>query len=519
LDATAVWKMYQTGIEYKSSIGLYDTVAKNERFFAGDQWAGVYAPDLPKPVVNFIKRICQQKIAEISESPMKVIFTPMEYPSFTNKSDESLVPLTDREAELLTGMFEADWERLKMDSINRDGLLDACVSGDYILYNYWDDHLPTGQRAKGRVSVETVDNVNYYPYDPAEKEVQLQQSVIIARRELISEVIAQARRWGRPQSETELIGGDDGGLYQSGDLSRKDVKLAGDGKCITLLFLRRDPSSGRITAQKSTRDAIVRPLWDTKLTRYPIALMNWERRKNCCHGRPEISGLVPAQRYINQMYAMCMLFTMQAACPKPIYNQGMINAWSNAVGTAIPVNGDINAAAKFLTPPSLPSDVYSLTERLMRTTLEMAGVTNVALGNVNPTNTSALITARQISIVPLTTVEQRFHAVVEDFARNWLDMICACQTVPRWVETGSGKQREIAVFDPERLRGKLFSVRCDVGASTAWSEENSVSTLKSMFDSGMIDAAQFVKRLPENYIPMRDALLRELGAADNKEEK
>ena len=54
-DTTTTWQQYQDGIAYKSSINLYNTVDENQRFYDGDQWYGIKAPNMPKPVFNFIE--------------------------------------------------------------------------------------------------------------------------------------------------------------------------------------------------------------------------------------------------------------------------------------------------------------------------------------------------------------------------------------------------------------------------------------------------------------------------------
>lgn len=511
MDIESIWALYQKGIDFKNSIQLYGTVDKNERFFAGDQWSGVAAPDLPKPVINFIRRACQQKIAEVKANPATVCFSAMEFPSFAESGEngKEIPVLEDPDAELLNCMFKADWERLKMDSVNLDGLQDACISGDYILYNYWDSSAPTGQLLKGSVCVETIDNVNFYPCNPNERDVQKQPGILIARRELVTNVRREAQRFGM-ESQIDLIVDDSENYYQSGDIAKKELHGNENGKCITLLYLAKNPESGHVTAVKCTRQAIIRPLWDTRLTRYPIAMMNWELRKNCCHGRAEITGLIPAQRYINQMYAMAMLYTMQYACPKPLFNQGAIKAWSTAVGSAVPVNGDVNEAAKYLSPPALPSDAYNLPERIMRSSLEMAGVTDVSLGNFNPNNYSALIAAKETSSVPLETIKARFYSMLEDFARNWLDMILAFGGTQRWARIRKDGTQKNVLFNASEIRKKIWNVKIDVGASTMWSESATVQTLNNLYSAGLLTPRQYIERLPAGYLPMRDRLLREM---------
>jgi len=41
MSVTQAWHEYEQGVDYKTRIGLYRTVDLNERFYAGDQWAGI----------------------------------------------------------------------------------------------------------------------------------------------------------------------------------------------------------------------------------------------------------------------------------------------------------------------------------------------------------------------------------------------------------------------------------------------------------------------------------------------
>ena len=66
LELSELWKEYSDGVDYNESIGLYETVRKNENFFIGNQWEGVNAPDLEKPVLNVLKRCVSYFLAMLS---------------------------------------------------------------------------------------------------------------------------------------------------------------------------------------------------------------------------------------------------------------------------------------------------------------------------------------------------------------------------------------------------------------------------------------------------------------------
>ena len=60
-----VWSEYQQSLHYCQSVKLFETVQQNENFFIGQQWEGVNAPDMDKPVVNILKRPVSYLVASI----------------------------------------------------------------------------------------------------------------------------------------------------------------------------------------------------------------------------------------------------------------------------------------------------------------------------------------------------------------------------------------------------------------------------------------------------------------------
>ena len=55
-DPKKIWDEYLEGENYHQQINLHEIVKKNEEFYEGEQWNGVNAPDLEKPVINVFKR-------------------------------------------------------------------------------------------------------------------------------------------------------------------------------------------------------------------------------------------------------------------------------------------------------------------------------------------------------------------------------------------------------------------------------------------------------------------------------
>lgn len=85
-DPQEIWKEYEKGIDYNNSIDLYETVRVNRNFFLGRQWEGLNAPDLPKPVMNIMKRVIAYQTSMITSDDIGVSFQP-----FRPTPDESLL--------------------------------------------------------------------------------------------------------------------------------------------------------------------------------------------------------------------------------------------------------------------------------------------------------------------------------------------------------------------------------------------------------------------------------------------
>ena len=56
---------YSRGQAYNSGLNLYEEVKTCERFYEGDQWAGVKIQQVRPITVNFIRQIAHYKVAQI----------------------------------------------------------------------------------------------------------------------------------------------------------------------------------------------------------------------------------------------------------------------------------------------------------------------------------------------------------------------------------------------------------------------------------------------------------------------
>lgn len=493
-----IYTQYERGIAYKNTINLYKTVNEAHRLFNGDQWAGLNVKNMPKPVFNLIKRVIQYKVSALKSNPTSITVSSENLNTDNNNPEVGM---------LLTKLIAKVWERLSMDKKNQSGLKDAALSGDYIMYFYWDSSIKTGQKYKGDINCEIIDNVNFFPGNPNVCDIQKQPYIILAVRELTSNLKKEALKNGRPKEEIENILPDADNYYSSTDLSK--IELEGLDKTTALIKFYKD-EDGKVLFTKVTKNAVIKEETDTKLTLYPIAHMNWEEKKNCIHGLSEVYGLKPNQLFINKAFAQAMLNSMLFAFPKMIYDNTRVKKPSNTIGGVIGVNGNIDGAIRYLNPPSVSGDLFRLIDLTISYTKEMMGVNDASLGNVSTNNTSAFIAVREASNVPLDSIRQRFYKMIEDMGRIILDFISSYYKTGRMVAFEENDEISVSTFDFSKMKDAVLNLRVDVGPSSQFSELTSIETLDKLLLAEKINFIQYLERIPDGYLPSKSKLIEEL---------
>lgn len=516
---TDEWKQYQAGIDYNHKINLYETVNKNERFYAGDQWNGVVSNGLPTPVFNILKRIINYFVSAILSSNTTIHFVPEAVSSETPEEEERI----KKAAQLLSDYSNTLWEKNKMNSKLRQWLLDSAISGDGCGYVWWNANIDAGQAAKGDIDVDSIDNVNVFFGDPNEKDVQKQRYIIISARELVANLQDEARANGIPEEEVLKIGSDEETFYQSGDRSQVqlDYRFDGFGKTTSLLKLYR--KNGKIFAKKITKFTTIRNEWDTKLTLYPVTWMNWDVRKNSYHGQALVTGIIPNQIFINKMFAMAMMSLMHTAFPKVIYNKNMITAWNNQIGAAIGIermgNESVGNVAQYLNPGVMSGQVMQTIDLAINYTKDMLGASDNLLGDINPERASgrSIIAVQQAAAVPLENIKQNMYQFLEDMGYIWLDYM-ANYYGTRKIDAEILGKRQVVEFNFDDLQKMKFRIKVEVGASSYWSELASIETLDKLLQQQVISFKQYLERIPVGLIAQKQSLLEDIKGQDIKQQ-
>lgn len=507
---TKDWDLYQTGLSYKSKINLLSTADKNERFYSGKQWEGLKTSKLSLVILNVIKRIVDFKISMIMSDMISMQFSADGIAD--NTENEREIEWRDM-AQVLSSYSKTEWENLKLDTMNENGLLDAALSGDMVSYWFWNDKIDAGNGIIGDLDGEKVDNCNYFPGDPNLDEVNnaygpVQPYIILAFRKQVADVRKEAKENGVSKEDLLLICSDNETNNQMGDMAKTELDADGEnGKCIVLLKLW--VKDGTIWARKSTRNVIVRKDWDTGLHRYPVAVMNWAKRKGSAHGEADVTSMIENQIEINRTASMIARWVRLHGFPKVIFDNTRIKSWTNDMSVAIPVAGDIAGAANYIQAAQLSTAVMEFMTWFIQVTKEMAGANDAVLGEANPTNTSAIIVLQKATAVPLNSIKRRFYQYIEDIGLIWLDFWLTkyAEYPERLLTIKQDGVTNVIPFDANKLQGARLKLKIDIGPSTQWNEAAAVQTLDNLLQRDLITFIEYLKRVPNGLIPDRQGLI------------
>lgn len=489
MTAEKVWREYQEGIDFCQRIGLFDTVRNNENFFIGKQWEGVEAKGLPTPVFNFIRRIVLYLVATTAADNIKFNASPLQ------KSEAG-----DKLCKVINGEFESIFEQNKMGLLIREFARNAAVDGDGCLYAYFDPEL-AGAGGLGGIRTEIVENSRVFFGNPNVREVDKQPFIILARRETVDKL----------QRRAAAFGGDGDEVVPDGEQSTAAEEQR---KCTVLHRFWKNEATGTVWCCEATRRGLVRPPWDTGLSRYPLVWLPWDYVQDCYHGQAAVTGLIPNQIFVNKLFAMSMVSLMTTAYPKVIYDKSRIPKWDARVGTAIAVTGgDMSQVARTMEPAVLSPQVPQFIQLAISLTKELMGATDAALGSVRPDNSSAILALQKASGVPMELVRQNLYQCLEDLGRVWIDLM-RVHYGARVIAGGAGNE----TFDFDRVEDGLLTVKLDVGGSAYWSEITQLNTLDRLLVTGKINVIDYLERLPNGYVNDQMGLIEKLKERDNGKE-
>ena len=503
LTPKMIWNEYLKGEEFHNNTDFYNTVRRNEEFYNGEQWKGVNAPDLEKPVINIFRRAVTYLGSQIISDDVGILLEP-----FCKGDKDSEL------CEMLTDQINRVVEITKAKSKNREVIKDAAITGDGVLYAWFDP-----EKGKcGEIELEIIDNEKVLFRNPFEQDLQKQRSIIIVKRMLLEDARDLARANGVPEDEVNRIFPDGRAGYFG---EEKDC-----GRSFATVLLRFWKEDGVVWFSESTEEVFIRKPTKTGAKIYHIAWMPWEKRKDSYHGNAVMTPYIQNQIYVNKMWALAMVYSSKMAWPQRFYDATKIRGnLTNKVGQAIGVAGDPKSAIWLDSPAgNMSAQVLELVDRTIKYTRESLGVNDAALGDVRPENTSAIIAAAEQTAAPLIFQKLANHQMWEDLVHIFVDIIREMYGLREIVVEKSHpdgtKERYKTEFDFSKIDYDSIDIKVNIGSATYWSQLMQVQTMDSFFTKGIIDDALiYLEHVPDEYVSGKDELMRELRYKRMKDEQ
>lgn len=511
-------KRFEKAFQFKQQIGLFDTVQVNEDFFIGKQWKGVQANGLPTPMFNLLKRVVNFQIATITSNNMAVQASPL--PSASQFAEADL----ERPTEVLNHQYTAIIERNRLVDQLRQFLRNAAVDGDGCIYAWFDPTIENGQRVKGEIVTEVIENTRVHFGNPNCRAVQSQPFIILSRRELVDDARYRAEEY----AEQGVCGMDDPDAIQP-DSEKFNNKYDSytDDKVTVLTYLYRNRDTNTIWCVEATEKGILRKPYDTRYTLYPLVWLSWDNIPDCYHGQAMITGLIPNQKFINKMFAMVGISLMTTAFPKIVYDQTKIRHWDGTVGAAVGVQGNVDGIAKTIDGASVSPQIGQFVEMAIDKTQTFLGASDVAMGDSRPDNATAIIALQRAANIPMEMTKQNTYQCVDDLCLIFKDIMAArygVRTVEVNMKMDKPGEQPLGMnmspqvfrqdFDFSIFREFPVAIKHDVGASSYWSEVANMQTLDNLLMNNHITLKQYLERIPSGYIVKKQELIRDIEAMD-----
>lgn len=502
-DPKDVYREYSDAETFNESIKLRQTVEQNNNFYNGRQWEGVNAPHLDKPVDNIIRSAVNYYTAQIVSDDISTNF------QFVGMDETTGSQISDILQDEIMHIMEFTRAATK----HRQLLRNEAVDGDMALYSYFDINIDTGDKDNpGMIQTEIVSNTNIYFGNPIEQEIENQPYVIIKQRVLLDDAkeISEANGYN-----PEDVKADD-------DENRMFEDRQNNQEYVTV-FNKFWKENGRVWITRVSKEAVIMKPTNLEYKRYPIAYCSWERVKDSYHGVTPITSAVPNQILINKMLAAASAYNLNYAFPKILYDKAKLpRGWNNDPTKAIGCNGDpSNAIFTTFKPADMSGQVVELINRVVEDTRNMLGIYDAAIGNVNPTNTSAIVATQKAASAPLDIQKLDFYQFVEDVIRIWFEIMVVnygLRDVYTTQNINGQEVRGVQQFDFSKLANVRYKLHVDVGASSYWSEITQVQTMDNLMSLQILpDTTTYLENIPKSYIKNRDKIIERIHQKEQQQ--
>lgn len=514
-------KQYKECLNYLRRMGFLDAWPMYERFKAGDQWPPVTERTkmLPRPVFNIIEYIQNHKVSSVMNENVKMLFSPQEFlaDAALDQTDQELLQqaqLAQEAGEKFTRYSDTMWELVEQDEINEEVLESGSNCGTGIAHYYWDTSSKGGIISPwiGDIAGEMLDPINVFFGNPQQRRVQKQPYIIISSREDLAEVKRIAKDNGLSKDKIELISADSD--VQDEGYDRAKVEVTGSEKVTVLTKYER--KDGYIWLSREASGQKIKPEGNMHIRKYPLAVMQWKRRKKSIHGGSDTEGIIPNQKAINNLMAMQLLSVQLHGWPKMVYNPNYVDGKKLNNDPSQPISDTSppgQSTLRYLTPGSVSSLANGLVEAFMDYTKQLSSAQDAATGDMQKgdLNATAIMLLQKAAGVPIESIKKRFYRFIKDVGEIWEEFWKVKYNTSRQITLKDDDGQEYSEeFTGSKYAEIGLNLKINVGPASTYSEELMMASLDKLFDGQHIDLEDYLEYAPQNVIPFKDRLLKKV---------
>ena len=548
-EVTELWKLYQEGIEYQSTLGIRASIPKYVDFYEGKQWPAPTesTKNLPRPVVNIVKMICRSKKSSILSVPVRMIY-------------KSYSPNTD--VERFNSFAESVQKEMGQDKLDREAVDDAVKKGLFFYHYYWDKNaISISGRLEGSVRCELIDPLNIFFANPSKSNEQEQSWILISSRKELSEIaslcdgdvnLSELKPDEEADSTIDRISSNkatlltryfrcDGEIWcERGTknlIINRPFKLCPDEEYINSLLstLKFDKNEEKTkeqgkestTCEHNSEDLALKFLNKNtrKATLYPIVCGYYEKREGSIYGISEVEGLIPNQKAINFNIAMSLLNAQQCAWGKYIALPNALKGQkiSNTPGQVLIDHSGTGEGIKRMKEESISETPITLIEVLTELTKNFTGANEVIAADKISTNLSGVAIAQlqAQNEVPLEDLRFNFWEakrkqglVLAQFFRLYYYN----REYIKKTRDENGQECEICdMFSSKEYENSIFDVTVEAIGGTRASIASDISMLDACLRNGKISLETYIKSYPDSAINNKQEILKQIEAEKNSE--
>lgn len=538
-QAEKIWKEYENGRAYQATLGIDRVVPLCVDFYEGRQWGDVKegTENFPRPVVNFIKMIVDNKRANLMSSPLRILY----------KSDKP-TDLTEK-----FNHFAEFWQKeAQMKYLDSEAIKAGIIKGTYIYHYYWDNEA-VGKRGKvdGALRCQLIDLRNVVFANPQEKDEQKQEWIIIASRSTVKSVKDKA-----PKKLKEYIVADNETNNYDGQVDQEGTEM------LTVLtkYYRKD---GEVYFIKSTKQVVLTdemslaPDYDKaykmveeklkkadidstnqtpdepekvenkryKANYYPLVVSSYEEREGSIYGIGEVAGLINNQKTVNNILALQAYATENNAFGKIVVKGDALGdqTINNRPGQILYDYSKLNSQGIYrLADPQMSEMPLREIEAIMSLSRSVTGSTEVLSGEVLGRNMSGQAIAQLQSQALLPTEEKRQRLqdsklkqgrIMEMFFRTHYDEDREFTYSEIERNEAEDKTEEIIkrdTFNANNYTNEIFDIVVEVTAGTRSSVSGDIAMLDLALQTKSIDFLTYLRLYPSDALSDKSKLIEEL---------